>query len=85
VFHSEDSRSGLADLIAAGGFDLVILSARGRGANSGMNVPYGSTVAYLAGRCPVPMLIVRPDSAAAEATSRGAPRTRTRFRIRPSG
>jgi len=85
TFRCEDSRSGLADLIDAAGFDLVVLSARGRGANCGMEMPYGSTLAYLAGRCPVPMLVVRPDIPTSPSAARAATRTHTRFRFRQPG
>jgi|GEM_PF-82443 len=85
IFRCEDSRSGLADLIDATGFDLVVLSARGRGANCGMELPYGSTVGYLAGRCPVPMLVVHPDIPVAQSSARNASRMLTRARFRPLG
>ncbi len=85
TFRCEDSRSGLADLIDAAGFDLVVLSARGHGAVAGVDMPYGSTVGYLAGRCPVPMLVVRPDIPAAQSAARSANRKLARSRFRLQG
>ena len=82
IFRSADSRKGLADLIATADFDLVVLSARGHGAIDGAELPYGSTVDYLAGRFSTPMLIVRPDMPKGQPATRSTASLPARPRIR---
>lgn len=63
VLRGGDARSRLARLIAEEGVDLVVLSAHGRTARADLSL--GSVTAYLLAHSAVPLLIVRPPSAAA--------------------
>lgn len=70
----EDARVALSALLARENFDLVVMSASGHGKARLPDQRCGSVVAHLAGRSPVPLLVVQ--SAASQAARDGdtAPR-----------
>lgn len=63
---SGEARATLLDIIKKRGCDLVVLSARGQGGRSGLDLPYGSTAAYILTHSPVPVLLVRRTARIAE-------------------
>lgn len=57
--HGDDVRETLASIIKAEGVDLVILSPRGHGLSTNVEMPYGSVAGYLMMHSPAPLLLVR--------------------------
>jgi len=60
----DDVRSALAQLIQSEAADLVVLSARGQGANHHHQMRYGSVASFLMSHCTVPMLILQSEARA---------------------
>lgn len=67
-----DVRETLARIIGEQHCDLVVMSNRGQGMRSGLELPYGSVASYLMAHVPIPMLVVRPVSQLAPAIPSGA-------------